>query len=112
MVREVQAMPEDDYLAVTMRPGDDEVVLEARGEIDLASVSLLKWYVDEATACDYRVVVIDLSEVTFLDSSGLAVFAVAHSDLTRAGRELVLRGADGTVKRVLDLCGFDQATSE
>jgi anti-anti-sigma factor len=58
--------------------------LKLAGELDLASVSTLEKAVDTALAEGVRQLVLDLSEVSFVDSSGLRMFIVLSQ---RAGAE-------------------------
>jgi stage II sporulation protein AA (anti-sigma F factor antagonist) len=51
--------------------------------------------------------VIDLSAVTFLDSSGIRVLVHAYQALNEAGGSLRVRGATGVVRRALEIVGLD-----
>jgi anti-anti-sigma factor len=54
------------------REGDGAVVVEVRGEIDLGSVDVLRKALNEAAELRPPRVVVDLSNVTLIDSSGLS----------------------------------------
>lgn len=73
------------------------------GEIDMSSVDLLAWGLATAPATDK--LVIDLANVTFLDSTGVAALVVAHRRAAATGRKLVVVNARGIVRRVLDITG-------
>lgn len=83
---------------------DPDGVLRVRGEIDLASVPRLEQAI-AAVDPGAGPVVLDLSEVTFFDCSGLRVF----SDFANRSAEssLVLRSPSTFVERVIRLVGFD-----
>ena len=49
--------------------------------------------------------VVDLSQVTFLDSTGIRALVDAEQALARRGGRLVVRGASGVVRRCLDVTG-------
>jgi ABC-type transporter Mla MlaB component len=53
-------------------------------------------------------IAIDLSGVTFLDSSGLTLFVRAHKRATRNGGRLVLRSPQAQARKVFDLTGLRQ----
>ena len=53
------------------------------GELDIATIDPVRKDVETAIAQGATVIVFDLSEVTFLDSSALAVFAHAARQVTR-----------------------------
>jgi len=51
--------------------------------------------------------IFDLSGLEFVDSAGLGMFLIAREVAERHKLQLVLRGAQGQVKRMLDLGRFD-----
>lgn len=53
-------------------------------------------------------VVLDLSGLTFLDSSGLRAFVTARESLTSRGGELALRGPSANTLRLLDITGLGE----
>ncbi|MBO1420243.1 STAS domain-containing protein [Streptomyces sp. FH025] len=54
----------------------------------------------------HREVVLDLSEVTFMDCTGLGALVRARNQADRSGARLVLRGAGRRVVRLLKLTGL------
>ena len=81
-------------------------VLTLRGELDLATVSLLGEELDRATR-GTGAVVIDLSGLRFIDSSGLHVLVGAERELGASGGQLVLVRGPRAVRRVFELTGLD-----
>lgn len=77
------------------------------GELDLATAPLLDGEVRqvEATAAS---LVIDLSGVTFMDSSGLRLLVDAHQRSQENGNRLQIIEGSEPVRRVLRLSGLDQ----
>ncbi|MET0727527.1 MAG: STAS domain-containing protein [Acidimicrobiales bacterium] len=49
--------------------------------------------------------VVDLSQVTFLDSTGIRELIVTERALEHRGSRLVVRGAQGVVRRCLEVTG-------
>lgn len=80
--------------------------LAARGEIDADSCGELDRTLDEVLHEGARFVVLDLSDVEFLDSSGLRTVLRAEQQLQASGGELVVRGMSGAVERVLEITGL------
>ena len=81
-------------------------VVRLTGEIDLSNVDRLQ---DQLSLLvEQGHVVIDLSEVSFIDSTGLTAFIVAHRRATAADTRLHLAGATGTVQRLLELTQLDR----
>lgn len=83
--------------------GESERTITVTGEIDLSTASALDASL-RAAAADASSVVADLSEVTFLDSAGLAVLVRLHDEL---GGRLLLRRPSPQVSRVLSVTGID-----
>lgn len=89
-------------LTVTITRGPEELVLALAGELDLASVPLLQQQLAEAATADSDRIVIDLTSLRFLDSSGLKLFLETREGLSER-HELRLRRGNQTVQRVFDL---------
>lgn len=51
---------------------------------------------------------LDLSRVTFMDSSGIAVVMRAHRRMTALGGSLTLRGVPAQAKKVFDAAGISR----
>ena len=76
------------------------------GEIDMATAPMLQRELTTAIEAGDGVVVLDLIDVTFFDSSGLRVAIIAHRDLKEQGRRLaVVCDPDGHVRRTFGLAG-------
>jgi anti-anti-sigma factor len=76
-------------------------VLRLIGEIDMATASALQSHLDHTSA----VTVLDLREVTFIDSCGLTVLMRANRERP-TGEPLTLRSPNGSVWRVLEITGL------
>jgi anti-sigma B factor antagonist len=82
--------------------GEGVSLLLLRGELDLASAAGLRSRVEAAAASG---LIIDLREVTFIDSSALRELLNAREELARHGSRLVLSGVPASVRRLLDMTG-------
>lgn len=91
-------------LAVTIRH-EQRVVLVLAGELDPSTVGLLDTAVEAALAEGAESLVIDLADVTFLDSSGLRALIGAHTHL--APEPLRLRAPSAAARRLLAITGLD-----
>ena len=82
-------------------------VVGARGEIDLSTTPAFRDALLEATRCSARVIV-DLTEVTFLDSFGIGVIAATTltSNHDQQHGSLCLVGTSGIVRRGLETTGL------
>ncbi len=79
------------------------------GELDPATAPQLDAKIEEVLADDgVKNLVLDLTGLTFLDSSGLRVFVTAREALTSRGGELTLRGPSANTQRLLDITGLGE----
>jgi anti-sigma B factor antagonist len=74
------------------------------GEIDMSDAPELAEYLVQFDDGD---VTVDLSSVTFLDSSGLRALLAAHKRIERQGSTLTIRGVSDPVLRVFQIAGLD-----
>jgi anti-anti-sigma factor len=78
-------------------------LLEVTGEIDIASASRLITGLNEAVGdCD-KPVVVDLTAVEFMDSTGLALLLNAHRRLARRDQGFAIVCGGGPVRRVFEI---------
>jgi len=76
-----------------------------RGEVDLARRPAVLAAMDAAIAETEGPFVVDLTEVDFLDSSGLGVLMHARERLERAGREMTVLCPPGPARRLIEITG-------
>ena len=88
------------HAPLTEAPG-----LAVHGDVDMATASALDDALADAIRESDGVLVVDLSGVGFLDSSGLKVLLRARALLGREDRALVVVCPLGRVHRVFELCG-------
>lgn len=94
-------------VTITQRAGT-VAVLQVSGEIDSLTTAQLDAAVNELLARPAEHFVIDLSDVTFLASGGLAVLIGAAQQAAERDRRLRLVVATRSVRRPLQLTGSDQ----
>src|SRR4051794_5938229 len=98
--------PADDLLALAVTVDDRVVRVRAAGEIDDCSAPRLAAALEDAVAGGACGVAVDLGAVTFFDSSGVQVLAVAHRRAAAAGIRLQVTTSARAVLRPLQLCGL------
>ena len=114
-------MPEEvieyNFKISTHRPDPDIVLVTIAGDLDIGTVPQATAFLTQAIALPPRHLILDLSGVQFLSSSGLALLIAAQpDDGTTHGPQLHLLGVTGNrpVERPLALIGvldrFDIAT--
>jgi len=99
--------------AVRRSEDADGAVLWLSGELDLASAPRLKEAIHDVELDGQRRLLLDLSQLSFMDSTGLAVVVAAREHADASGSRLVLRRPMPQVKRLLSLVGLiDQLAFE
>ncbi len=85
----------------------DTTVLSVEGELDLASAPDLKWALEDLqSAGTGKHVVVDLSNVSFIDSTALGVLVGAQRALD-PGVRLAIACDQENVLRIFELTGLD-----
>lgn len=90
---------------VTVERGVEESVLVLSGELDHGGTSPLRDAVVRALDGAPATIIFEVSDLSFIDSSGLGVLASTVRRLPPGGR-IVVRGANANVRKVLDLTGL------
>lgn len=94
-------------LTVDVVAEGDVTVIHVTGEVDLATAPTLEDALTDVPSSDHPLI-IDLSDVTFLDSSGLSVLVKARQRLERAdgsnGLRLVVTRP--VIRRVFEVTGL------
>lgn len=83
------------------------VVVRLAGELDLANADELRKALVNAAAREPERLVVDLSEVEFMDSTALGVLVEARARLADA-RALLLAGPGIETRRALEVSGLDR----
>jgi anti-sigma B factor antagonist len=83
--------------------GEGRAVLRVEGRLNLVTAPELRAAVERAVAAGTPRVVIDLSGVAFIDSSGLGMVIAGLKHARQAGGELRIAAAGEQVRMVLEL---------
>ncbi|SRR5581483_3414062 len=90
---------------VDVRSGNGAPMLSVSGELDLASSPALEQELERVAASAPALVIIDLRELDFMDSTGLSVLIRAHQRAHEAGHRLGIVNGSRQVRRLLSLTG-------
>ncbi|MEH1102211.1 STAS domain-containing protein [Micromonospora sp. CPCC 205561] len=82
--------------------------LRLAGELDLSTAPELNSVIDRLVEGGERHLLVDLSQLTFCDSTGIAAFVRGDNRVAADGGWLRLTGASGRVDRVLQVTGLAQ----
>ena len=95
--------------AVTEEPLPGGLALAVAGELDIATAPVLRERLGAAVDSGTARIVVDLREVTFMDSIGLAAIVHARSRLRRAGRLALVVAPDSYAELLLEMAGMPRA---
>ena len=80
-------------------------ILVLHGEADLASRTEFEALIAEVLAADAPAIVVDVELLRYLESACLRGLLHAYAAAEAAGRTLVVHGATGIVRRVIEIAG-------
>lgn len=101
-------MPGEDLFSWDVAEDAAAVVVRVAGEIDLASEEDFATALGTALAGQAPLILVDLSEVTFLGSAALHVLLEANRDAEKQRRALRVAHGGSFAARVLEVTGLDQ----
>lgn len=87
--------------------GVGTAVVTISGELDVTSLSTHQALVDEAIESEPRLLVLDLRELTFLDSAGLTLLVRANRRMRNADGTLAVANARPSIADVMARMGLD-----
>ena len=85
------------------------VALEMHGRIAMGSDSQkIEWGLAELLKENHKKVILDLTDVTFLDSSGIGILMMCHAKMKKAGGALHIAGARDMVEETLEITSLNK----
>jgi anti-sigma B factor antagonist len=94
-------------LSMALSGTGTQSVLHIRGEVDLHSASQLQDRLRQVIASARRSVVVDMTDLTFLDSTGLGVLVAARNEAAVAGTALGLVCTSDRMLKLFRITGLD-----
>ena len=88
-----------------MQPRGDELWFAAEGELDLETAAQVRAQLDEHMDSGHATLVLDLSAVTFVDSTGLRTVIEAQKATEARGVGFALVPGPPAVQRLFELTG-------
>src|SRR2546423_8597356 len=95
----------------TEKDDSDAIVLGLTGEVDLYTCPELKTELLRVIDQGAKVVVVDLSGTTFMDSTGLAVLIRGVERLRTNGGRLAVVCVDPNLRKIFEVTGLDRVFS-
>jgi anti-sigma B factor antagonist len=89
-------------------PDRDRAVVAVSGELDIASVGAVQEALDELCAVGWKSIVLDLRELSFIDSTGLSLLLEAERAAQRDGAAFAIVDGSPAVARLLEVVGLSE----
>jgi anti-sigma B factor antagonist len=97
-----------EILEVTTQDSGGQVTVSLKGELDLSSVGKVEEELKRVEADGPSLLVLDLSRLTFLDSTGLRAVVTADERARGDGRRLVVVRGPDAVQRVFSITRLEE----
>ena len=81
--------------------------LAIRGELDMASAPTLKQHLEDCGRDGAEVIMLDIRDLSFIDSSGLGVLIQARDHSKRNGHRFLMVGATRPARRLFEITGTE-----
>lgn len=94
------------FMVIARELNDATSVIAIEGELDLSSAPRVKWVLTDALEEGRTRLVVDLSQASFMDSTGLGVL-IGVSKRLEEGVELLVVCPSGPVRQVFEFSGTD-----
>lgn len=98
----------DEFRAAVASLTRELTLVSVSGELDLHTAGCLQARIEEAETVGAGTVLVDLSEISFIDSSALEVLVRESKRLESRGHSLVLVTNDPRTRRILEVTGLDR----
>ena len=95
--------------SVTVSAGEERSTVTLRGELDMSGVDRAREAIEQAESGGGSLLVLDLSELDFLDSTGLEVILRAARRAHDEGRRLIVQRPSRYVMRLLEMTAIAQS---
>lgn len=96
--------------SVSVMVAKAQTVLHLRGEVDFLSSPYMRGVLEAAIDAGHSDVVLDLTDLEFMDGSGLRVIASAADRLEMLGGALAIRSPSALILRMLKITGMAELT--
>jgi len=98
----------DEFRAAVASLTRELALVSVSGELDSYTAASLKARIDEAGTVGADTVLVDLSEISFIDSAALAVLVRETKRLEGRGHSLVLVTNDPRTRRIVEVTGLNR----
>jgi anti-sigma B factor antagonist len=100
--------PEPRQFQVSAEPIGTKALVTVEGELDIATLPEFERAITRMRAQGLERLVIDLRELSFMDSMSIELLLRLHGELTATGAELVVVRGPRAVNRIFDLMELER----
>lgn len=100
-------MTDADDIEVRRETEGDALILTPIGEIDLSRAPALRTHLSDALSTKTSRLIVDLSKVPYMDSSGVATFVECMQLARKKGSKLVLCAMQERVQSIFEIARLD-----
>jgi anti-sigma B factor antagonist len=93
---------------IQTNPDESTSVVALQGELDLERAPALKWALVDSLDAGYKQLVVDLTQVRFMDSTALSVLVGVNKSLD-VGARMAIVCVNANVLKIFELSGMDAA---
>lgn len=93
---------------IQSQPDESTSVVALEGELDLERAPSLKWALVDSLDAGYKQLVVDLTQVRFMDSTALSVLVGVNKSLD-VGARMAIVCVNANVLKIFELSGMDGA---
>ena len=95
-------------LEIVVRRGVERTQVVVAGELDDSTAPILRGHLVQVTANLVGDLVLDIGLLTFVDSTGLALFVAQHKKLQSTGSHLIIVSPGPMARRLFEITGLTQ----
>ena len=85
---------------------ENSLIVRLSGEFDLHTADYFKEQIEDKLSSKINNLILDLSEIKFIDSSGLGAILAKYKQLNNRGGKLAIVNPTPQVKRIFELSGI------
>jgi anti-sigma B factor antagonist len=96
-------------LTIEYKKVDDQDTLILNGEVDaFTATDLKKEILDLTESTETKQLVLQMSGVSYMDSTGIGVIIAGYKSAKKNGSSLIVQGLSSRVKRLFDITGLSE----
>ncbi|QKS70196.1 STAS domain-containing protein [Paenalkalicoccus suaedae] len=95
-------------LEINVTESENQNLAQVSGEVDVYTASKLKETLHPLAEQPNKHLIVDLSDVNYIDSTGLGIFIGTLKSTEKSGSTLTLTGLNERVRRLFEITGLNE----